>query len=291
MDMLSRLLFLLIPATVFALVVSASENKMATPSSVAWHVVEEQHNSQATQLWFEQKKKEYEGEAWRWYEENTADPSAARKQRRTMPDSTAYQIRWVKAAIEVDEGAHEVSGITPDLMTSSVELELIRSGFAGAMAMPPVPVTEPGYRPRTSQPEIDAAVWTQYDDLLGEHAALRGRASPPSAVDLLWAVLAVDMDQRVMEQTHITAYRLMTTVEYQVLRKIAIDMEVDAIVHNIEACLGVSDDNAKECLNSRDFTPTTCANTANFCHDNAYGLLGSGHGLFGVCDIALRRCR
>ena len=279
----SRPLFLLISATVFALVVSASENKI--------DVLEEQHYSQADLLWFKQVKAEYEDDAWDWYQQNAADPTAARKQRRTMPDSTAYQITWARVAMGIDEIMYAASGITPDFIVSSVELELIRSRFTDAMASQPLPVAEPGYRPRTSQPEIDAAVWTQYDDLLGEHAALRGRASPPSAVDLLWAVLAVDMDQRVMEQTHITAYRLMTTVEYQVLRKIAIDMEVDAIVHNIEACLGVSDDNAKECLNSRDFTPTTCANTANFCHDNAYGLLGSGRGLLGVCDIALRRCR
>ena len=275
----SRPLFLLIPATVFALLVSASENK---------DVVEEQHYSQADQLWFKQVKAEYEDDAWDWYQQNAADPTAARKQRRTMPDSTAYQITWARVAMGIDEIMYAASGITPDFIVSSVELELIRSKFTDAMASPPLPVAEPGYGPRTSQPEIDAAVWTQYDDLLGEHAALQDRASPPSAVDLLWAVLAVAMDQRVMEQTHITAYRLMTTVEYQVLRKIAIDMEVDAIVHNIEACLGVSDDNAEECRNSR---PTTCANTASFCHDNAYGQLGSEHRLFGVCDIAPRRCR
>ena len=124
----SRPLFLLIPATVFALVVSASENK---------DVVEEQHYSQADQLWFKQVKAEYEDDAWDWYQQNAADPTAARKQRRTMPDSTAYQITWARVAMGIDEIMYAASGITPDFIVSSVELELIRSKFTDAMASPP----------------------------------------------------------------------------------------------------------------------------------------------------------
>ena len=254
-----RPFFLLTLAAICTSIVQASDDQDAaeeqTWSSAAASGAEEALQRAA------QKRKAYDDEAWRWYEENAADPSTVPKLRETVADYVPYQIMWAKAAMEVDELAHAVSGVTADFLVSSVVHELIRSKHADVLAVGSVPVAALSEYPvclRTPQPELDAVLWAEYDDLLGEHAAFRDMTPKQSAIDVLRAVFAVEMDEEMMEQTHFSAYELMAMVEYQVMRKMTVDTRIFAIT---QACAG--DQEVKAGRDMRDFSQRPAWTTTN----------------------------